>query len=233
MCGAATSSGAPLCQYCGSQLATVSCPVCFGMMFLGSKHCPRCGAATARQESVAGSGRKCPRCLVEMQAVVIGQATVLECGSCFGLWVDTTSFEAICADREQQAAVLGTASHEPPSTIGAGSTIKYVPCPECSLLMNRVNFARCSGVIIDLCKKHGIWFDCDELSRIVEYIRGGGLELSRSKEKAELEEERRKLRQEQMTADIHHSQGSGIGDSEATRISGIASARGLLKFLLD
>jgi hypothetical protein len=88
-------------------------------------------------------------------------------------------------------------------------------------------------VIIDLCKRHGIWFDCDELSNIVEFIRGGGLELSRSKEKAEIEEERRKLRQEQITADIHSSLGPGIGDSEAMRISGIASAGGLLKLLID
>src|SRR6266850_2694400 len=135
----------------------------------------------------------------------------------------------ICADREQQSAVLGTASHAPSNAFRIGSSIKYVPCPECSQLMNRINFARCSGVIIDLCKKHGIWFDSDELSRIVEFIRGGGLELSRSKEKAEIEEERRKLRLEQMTVDIHRSVGSGIGDTEATRITGIASAGGLLR----
>ena len=233
MCGAATSTGAPQCQYCGSKLATISCPACFGMMFLGSKHCPRCGATAARQKEVIESGRKCPRCLVEMQSVSIGQATVLECAGCFGLWLDTVSFEKICADREQQSAVLGTASHAPSSAVRIGSIVKYVPCPECSQLMNRINFARCSGVIIDLCKKHGIWFDCDELSRIVEFIRGGGLELSRSKEKAEIEEERRKLRQEQMTVDIHRSMGPGIGDTEATRITGIASAGGLLKFLLD
>jgi hypothetical protein len=36
-----------------------------------------------------------------------------------------------------------------------------------------------------------------------------------------------------MTADLNRSVGSGIGDSEALRISGIASAGGLLKFLLD
>ena len=233
MCGAATSTSAPQCQYCGSRLAMVSCPSCFGMMFLGSKHCPRCGAVAARQDTIAESGRKCPRCLVQMQSVVIGQATVLECAGCSGLWLDTASFEKICADREQQSAVLGTASHLPSSAVTAGSAVRYVPCPECSQLMNRMNFARCSGVIIDLCKKHGIWFDCDELSRIVEFIRGGGLELSRSREKAQLEEERRRLRQEQMTANLHRSVGSGIGDSEALRISGIASAGGLLKFLLD
>ena len=233
MCGAATATDTPLCQYCGSQLATVACPSCFGMMVIGSKHCPRCGVAAARQESLTKSGRKCPRCLVEMRSVDIGEEAVLECAACFGLWLDTDSFEKICADREQQTAVLGAPSHVPSGLVKSGSTVKYVPCPDCSQLMNRVNFARCSGVIIDLCKKHGVWFDRDELRRIVEFVREGGLEVSRSREKAELEEERRSLRQEQMTADIHHSVGPGLGDSDALRISGIASARGLLKFLLE
>jgi Zn-finger nucleic acid-binding protein len=97
--------------------------------------------------------------------------------------------------------------------------------------MNRINFARCSGVIVDVCKGHGTWFDRDELSHIVEFIRQGGLEASRNKEKAAIEEERRRLRQEQLaSSDIHRSMGSDIDDN---RITGIASARGLLKFLLD
>jgi Zn-finger nucleic acid-binding protein len=171
--------------------------------------------------------------MVEMRLVDIGQTAVLECAACFGLWLDTNSFEKICADREQQAAVLGAPSHAASGTVSTGSTVKYVPCPTCSQLMNRMNFARCSGVIIDLCKKDGVWFDRDELRRIVEFVRDGGLEVSRSREKAELEEERRSLRQEQMTADIHNSIGPGLDDSHATRISGIASARGLLKFLLE
>ena len=35
--------------------------------------------------------------------------------------------------------------------------------------MNRVNLARCSGVIVDICRAHGTWFDREELSRIVEF----------------------------------------------------------------
>lgn len=232
MCGAATSTGAPQCQYCESLLATISCPVCFAMMFIGSKHCPRCGAAADRHEGVNKSAWKCPRCQVEMQSVVIGQESVLECGTCFGLWLDVTSFERICADREQQAAVLGTASHAPAGNAGTGSRVKYVPCPECSQLMNRINFAHCSGVILDLCKKHGIWFDRDELNRIVEFIHAGGLVTSRSKEKAEMEEERKKLHQEQLSAASESSADSPFGHSESTRITGIASASGLLKFLV-
>lgn len=98
--------------------------------------------------------------------------------------------------------------------------------------MNRINFARCSGVIVDICKGHGTWFDRDELSRIVEFIRGGGLEASRTREKAEIQEERRRLREEQLTANIHRATGVGVSN-EDHRLTGIASARGLLRFLLD
>lgn len=201
-------------------------------MFKGSKHCPRCGAAAERQESPVAVKRNCPRCKSSLRAVTIGQASLLECAACLGLWVDTTTFEKICSDREQQSAVLGGASlTSPQATAGTSGKVTYIPCPECSQLMNRANFARCSGVIIDLCKKHGIWFDKDELTRIVEFIRQGGMEISRAKEKAQLEEERRQLRQEQIAADLHHGAALGI-DSEGNRISGIASAGGLLKLLL-
>lgn len=198
-------------------------------MFLGSKHCPRCGAAAARYEEVA-AGKKCPRCRTEMQLVAIGDSKVLECPKCSGLWLNTQAFEKICADKEQQAAVLGSAALAGIDRSVPQTRVSYVPCPECSQLMNRANFARCSGVIIDLCKKHGIWFDRDELSQIVEFIRSGGLDISRSKEKSALEEERRKLQQEQLTLDMQRSRFTELGESD--RVSGIASASGLLKLLL-
>jgi len=36
------------------------------------------------------------------------------------------------------------------------------------------NFQYC-GVIIDRCRQHGIWFDDEELQRILQWIREGGL----------------------------------------------------------
>ena len=153
-----------------------------------------------------------------------------ECSQCEGLWVDVRSFEKICADREEQAAVLGAAA--PASAArDAINKVRYVPCPECAQLMNRMNFARCSGVIVDVCRRHGTWFDRDELSRIIEFIRGGGLNAARAREKLAIAEEREKLRQEQLAADTRRSS-IRIGDDD-NRMSGIASARGLLKFLLD
>jgi Zn-finger nucleic acid-binding protein len=202
------------------------------MMFTGSKHCQRCGAAAAIPEVKDAKDCKCPRCKHEMVLVTLGSTTVLECERCLGLWLNVPSFEKICADREQQSAVLGAASHAT-SAAHETSKVNYVPCPECAQLMNRVNFARCSGVIVDICKQHGTWFDRDELSRIVEFIHGGGLNASRAKEKIEIAEQREQLRQEQLTASLKGPAGLGITDDDDHRLSGIASARGLLKFLMD
>ncbi|HSE31534.1 MAG TPA: zf-TFIIB domain-containing protein [Pyrinomonadaceae bacterium] len=197
-------------------------------MFVGSKHCQRCGAAAAATTPVASVEKKCPRCKGEMQIKILGGQHLLECPGCLGLWLDVPTFERICAEREQQAAVLGAASlsNAPPT---GTEKVSYIPCPECRQLMNRANFARCSGVIVDLCKKHGIWFDRDELSRIIEFIKDGGLDAARSKEKMQLEEERRQL--EQMKSGIHSYKVAGFFDSEP-HVTGIASTGGLLKFLL-
>lgn len=202
------------------------------MMFLGSKHCPRCGAAAAVPEIKGTEARKCPRCHAEMSFLEIGSTALRECEQCLGLWLDVTSFEKLCVDREQQSVVLGTASPAPTHAVRETSKVHYVPCPECSQLMNRINFARCSGVIVDICKGHGTWFDRDELSRIVEFIQGGGLEASRAREKAEIKEERRRLWEEQVANDRNQSR-LGMQLNDEHRLTGIASARGLLKFLLD
>jgi Zn-finger nucleic acid-binding protein len=42
-------------------------------------------------------------------------------------------------------------------------------------MMNRTNFARISGVIVDTCRGHGIWFDPGELEKIMDFIAHGGL----------------------------------------------------------
>lgn len=237
-CGAAASSDATHCQFCEARLATVACPRCFAMMFVGSLHCSRCGAKSGRSPSATEQpARRCPRCLVEMEAVAVGSASLSECARCLGLWVDVDSFEQIVSEREQQSAALGAASIVPKhSSASAGNEpnkVRYVPCPQCHQLMNRVNFARCSGVVVDVCKGHGTWFDRDELRRIVEFIEGGGLEVSRAREKRELEEERQRLRQEQLTANLHYRTGATLNDGSDTHRSVVNAARELLKLILD
>ena len=57
--------------------------------------------------------------------------------------------------------------------------------------MNRVNYARRSGVVLDVCKEHGIWFDKDELRRVLAFISEGGLDRARELELEELKEAKR------------------------------------------
>lgn len=39
----------------------------------------------------------------------------------------------------------------------AERTSTFIPCVRCGKKMNRKNFGRISGVIIDECGKHGVW----------------------------------------------------------------------------
>ena len=231
-CGAAVSVDSSQCQFCQARLATVACPSCFGMMFVGSRHCPACGVRADRMTVADLPSRSCPRCRTRMQGIALGANPLHECQGCGGLWVDAASFEHICADREQQAAVLGAASSVPASAPASGvAPVQYIPCPECGRLMNRVNFARCSGVIVDVCKQHGTWFDRDELAQIVAFIRGGGLEVARAREKASLVEERQRLRQAQRETELEsrfevREHGGRIGWGDV-----LGAAQGLLRLL--
>ena len=102
-----------------------------------------------------------------------------ECGRCHGFWIDAESFRRICADHERQLDVLGAAT---PAPATPPRVFRYRGCPCCERLMNRYNFANASGVVIDACKGHGVWFDYDELRRIIEFIRAGGMEIARQRE---------------------------------------------------
>jgi Zn-finger nucleic acid-binding protein len=181
MCGAPASTDTTRCEHCGARLATVACPSCFGMMFVGEKFCSHCGAQAERTELVDAPPLRCPRCRVDMNTVALGHTRVSECPRCQGLWVDRASLEQLCTDREKQAAVLGTATPLPSPAPSAIEKVRYVPCPVCQSLMNRVNFAHCSNVVVDVCKGHGTWFDRDELRRILDFIRAGGLEACRTR----------------------------------------------------
>lgn len=211
-CGAAVTSDAPNCAHCGARLASISCPSCFGMMFQGAKFCPHCGSPAVQWQSEA-TNWLCPSCRVPMLHGTLRDIPLHECGKCYGLWLGTAAFEQVCRNAEQQAAALGSARPiSGPSAIGP---VRYVRCPQCNDLMHRLNFARCSGVIVDVCRKHGTWFDANELHRIVQFIRAGGLDRCREREKAELSAERRRLETARMNAEplpVHGMSGYVNGD---------------------
>jgi Zn-finger nucleic acid-binding protein len=209
-CGAPADPDAGRCPFCKARLAKISCPSCFALMFDGMAFCPSCGAKRARtQQDLAQA--LCPACRKPMTSLQIGATQVLECASCDGLWVDAETFEALCADRESQAAALHQMAQRTPVK---AAPVKYRPCVRCGKMMNRINFARISGVVVDVCKGHGTYLDPGELHAIVTFVQGGGLDRARARQIEELKEEERrlaeaqyKLARERGRSDAHASAG--------------------------
>jgi Zn-finger nucleic acid-binding protein len=141
-----------------------------------------------------------------MTPLQVGTTEMFECAKCDGLWVDASTFERLCASSDEQAAVL----HQFPSpgTVKVAA-VRYRKCARCAQLMNRVNFARLSGVIVDACRGHGTYLDAGELHRIVKFIQSGGLARSRERQIEELKEKERDL------ADAERRAARDRGRSEA------------------
>jgi Zn-finger nucleic acid-binding protein len=51
--------------------------------------------------------------------------------------------------------------------------------------MTRINFERVSGILIDRCRDHGIWFDATELDGVLRWIKLGGERASDEQKKEE------------------------------------------------
>ena len=201
-CGAPAGPGDPACQYCHAALATVSCPACFALMFEGSVYCPHCGTRRARTAGGTGTAR-CPSCLGTMTEVQVGDTALLECGRCRAMWIDAKTFEHICADRAAQTAVLHQWSKPPENR--AAAEIRYRKCVACGTMMNRINFGKLSGTVVDVCKGHGTFLDAGELHLIVAFIQQGGLDRARDRQIQELKEEQERLSAMQMRREAHPS----------------------------
>ena len=229
-CGAPVSPDARTCPYCATALALVACPSCFAAIFQGAKHCSFCGAQAVREAGGPRAVRPCPECRRDLRPVKVGSVTLDECAVCGGVFVDPPSFERVCAEHEQQAVVLQAAFPIPSARTPRPE--RYWPCPVCERLMNRQNFARLSGVIVDVCRGHGVWFNHGELHAIVAFVRAGGLDRARERDKADLEHERRNLRGRQ-TPSLPGGGASSFGSNDDGVDYGeiLSAARDLLKSL--
>jgi hypothetical protein len=56
--------------------------------------------------------------------------------------------------------------------------VAYRRCPECGGTMQRRNFGRRSGVVVDWCGSHGTWLDAHEMEDIAAFVLEGGLETA-------------------------------------------------------
>jgi len=104
---------------------------------------------------------------------------------CGGIWIGVEHFEFLCSNAEAQQAATGLRL---PPPVPLDPHVRYLKCPQCMSLMNRMNYASRSGIIISVCRPHGIWLDRDRMLQIIEFIRAGGLDRARRIETEELKE---------------------------------------------
>jgi Zn-finger nucleic acid-binding protein len=165
------------------------------LLFQGAAFCPSCGAARSRSEEAQPHTTRCPACRGSMHWVRVGDVDLLECASCDGTWIEADAFERLCAQREHQAAVLQRKPTAVRPVVPSGGRVRYRPCPQCKKMMNRLNFGRLSGAIVDVCKGHGTFLDRGELHQVMQFILDGGLDRTRQAEVASLKEEQQRLRE--------------------------------------
>ncbi|MDP7114928.1 MAG: zf-TFIIB domain-containing protein [Myxococcota bacterium] len=209
-CGASVPTNSTQCPYCKGAVRRAVCPSCFRGLREDAKFCDSCGEAIRPQliKPPEATDRDCPRCEGSLFHVQMEGYAVDQCGGCAGLWIDAPTVEAIMRDSPKAvetgiAPDLATGSSDQAAILtGEFKGRAYVPCPHCSKIMTPQNYARYSGIIVDVCKDHGIWFDAGELNRILEFVARGGLVKARVKEAERAKDDARAARIDAQTASI-------------------------------
>lgn len=141
------------------------------------------------------SRRRCPDCSAQLQTVRLdtggGIFAIDRCKQCYGLFFAVGEVQSFLQASVSPAFSLNLREIVNINDERARMTepVRYKKCPECGILMNRVNYSAMSGVVVDQCKDHGMWLDNGELVHLMEWKKAGGQLLAEQKEKA-LQQER-------------------------------------------
>lgn len=133
------------------------------------------------------SARICPACEKPLQTIEISlqkPLSIERCETCFGLFFDPGEIDILL---EQSVSQVFEVNKQLLKSINKDryqkKQVRYQKCPECRILMNRVNFGRHSGVVVDHCKKHGIWLESGEVVHLMEWKKAGGQVLQQQHKK--------------------------------------------------
>ncbi len=154
---------ARVCPTCDVRLDRARCRRCFALGAPGEYACARCGASLPRDVLFDATDAPCPRCAAPLATPREAREPVHECPHCFGVFV-TRDVLARLLDEASQGRIP-VARDGRPSSSAIPVAAHYVPCPMCHARMNRTTLARGSGVVVDVCARHGAWFEAGELTR--------------------------------------------------------------------
>jgi Zn-finger nucleic acid-binding protein len=170
------------------------CCSCSAPLPANTQYCRYCGVRNdidlqgkhSFQLMDGATERICPECRQSLQTIALNADVPLHierCASCFGLFFDPGEIELLL---DSALAPVATVNLELLSNINQDryskeEIVKYLKCPVCQTLMNRVVYGYRSGVVIDQCKSHGIWLDAGQISHLLEWKKAGGQLLNQQK----------------------------------------------------
>jgi Zn-finger nucleic acid-binding protein len=166
----------------------VHCAACFTLNPADAMHCAGCGEKLGLQPLELPSEHECPGCQAPLRAFGASSGRLSECTRCGGQFVEHALLGELLERRELYRVVTRV---QPPRQNPLDRPVAYLKCPVCQTVMNRNNFGGNSGIVVDVCSRHGVWFDPGELPRILEFVQAGGLERARQRAVEERKERER------------------------------------------
>lgn len=162
------------------------CKSCSAPLPANTNFCEYCGVRNdvdlqdqQNYTITAQSERICPVCHLPLQGIdlnVNGHFQIEHCTSCFGLFFAPGEIEALLDKAVSEVVTVNWQWLERinQERYPIDHKVKYLKCPECQVLMNRENFGYRSGVVVNLCSKHGIWLESGEMTHLLEWKKAGG-----------------------------------------------------------
>jgi Zn-finger nucleic acid-binding protein len=115
------------------------------------------------------SGMICPRCDLPLYEGTTSAVTLLGCGDCGGIWLDNANAQRAVASLDARVTALASRASTHARRIADRATAAR--CASCRAPMRRVKTTQLE-VEVDVCAEHGTWFDKDELTLVLEALRG-------------------------------------------------------------
>jgi len=210
-----------VCLGCGGELGVQGGCTCPPPSVLPASH------ASGHPYRSLVDAAPCPRCGGRLDEEDFHDVRALDCRACHGLFLDRATIEKLSEPEGESIRLAFPKRARRPED----ADVRYLACPLCQTRMNRTAFARVSGVIVDVCKDHGVWFDCGEVNAIIEFVESGGLERERAKQRFAHDEENARLRAEYQRVHGEAEAAAGRNRSSWNRVDLLGVSPSLVELL--
>jgi Zn-finger nucleic acid-binding protein len=109
----------------------------------------------------------CPSCKSELIILELNQIEIDYCPDCSGIWLDAGELELLSG---------ATLHSELMKQFQIANDVKEAKrnCPICKKNLKKYYFGSTKDLLIDICsKEHGIWFDNNELIKVISSVDKG------------------------------------------------------------